>query len=148
MQELSQTLVSHILIKSSEIRSDEESRDLSESIYRQLLQGSEFAALAKEYSDDPGTALNGGSLGWSEEGQFVPEFSEVMGKTETGQLSEPFLSPFGWHVLRVDDRRVQNISDEARREMAIDILFKRRFEEERQEWLKEIRDEAYVEIRI
>ena len=148
MQELSQTLVSHILIKPSEIRSDEESRDLSESIYRQLLQGSEFAALAKQYSDDPGTALNGGSLGWSEEGQFVPEFSEVMGKTETGQLSEPFLSPFGWHVLRVDDRRIQNISDEARREMAIDILFKRRFEEERQEWLKEIRDEAYVEIRI
>ena len=148
MQELSQTLVSHILIKPSEIRSDKESRDLSESIYRQLLQGSEFKALAKQYSDDPGTALNGGSLGWSEEGQFVPEFSEVMGKTETGQLSEPFLSPFGWHVLRVDDRRVQNISDEARREMAIDILFKRRFEEERQEWLKEIRDEAYVEIRI
>ena len=148
MQELSQTLVSHILIKPSEIRSDKESRDLSESIYRQLLQGSEFAALAKQYSDDPGTALNGGSLGWSEEGQFVPEFSEVMGKTETGQLSEPFLSPFGWHVLRVDDRRVQNISDEARREMATDILFKRRFEEERQEWLKEIRDEAYVEIRI
>ena len=148
MQELSQTLVSHILIKPSAIRSDKESRDLSESIYRQLLQGSEFAALAKQYSDDPGTALNGGSLGWSEEGQFVPEFSEVMGKTETGQLSEPFLSPFGWHVLRVDDRRVQNISDEARREMAIDILFKRRFEEERQEWLKEIRDEAYVEIRI
>ena len=148
MQELSQTLVSHILIKPSEIRSDKESRDLSESIYRQLLQGSEFAALAKQHSDDPGTALNGGSLGWSEEGQFVPEFSEVMGKTETGQLSEPFLSPFGWHVLRVDDRRVQNISDEARREMAIDILFKRRFEEERQEWLKEIRDEAYVEIRI
>ena len=148
MQELSQTLVSHILIKPSEIRSDEESRDLSESIYRQLLQGTEFAELAKQYSDDPGTALNGGSLGWSEEGQFVPEFSEVMRKTETGQLSEPFLSPFGWHVLRVDDRRVQNISDEARREMAIDILFKRRFEEERQEWLKEIRDEAYVEIRI
>ena len=148
MQELSQTLVSHILIKPSEIRSDKESRDLSESIYRQLLQGSEFAALAKQYSDDPGTALNGGSLGWSEEGQFVPEFSEVMVRTETGQLSEPFLSPFGWHVLRVDDRRVQNISDEARREMAIDILFKRRFEEERQEWLKEIRDEAYVEIRI
>ena len=148
MQELSQTLVSHILIKPSEIRSDKESRDLSESIYRQLMQGSEFKALAKQYSDDPGTAFNGGSLGWSEEGQFVPEFSEVMGKTETGQLSEPFLSPFGWHVLRVDDRRVQNISDEARREMAIDILFKRRFEEERQEWLKEIRDEAYVEIRI
>ena len=148
MQELSQTLVSHILIKPSEIRSDKEARDLSESIYRQLLQGSEFAALAKQYSDDPGTALNGGSLGWSEVGQFVPEFSEVMGKTGTGQLSEPFLSPFGWHVLRVDDRRVQNISDEARREMAIDILFKRRFEEERQEWLKEIRDEAYVEIRI
>ena len=148
MQELSQTLVSHILIKPSEIRSDKESRDLSESIYQQLLQGSEFAALAKQYSDDPGTALNGGSLGWSEEGQFVPEFSEVMGMTQTGQLSEPFLSPFGWHVLRVDDRRIQNISDEARRELAIDILFKRRFEEERQEWLKEIRDEAYVEIRI
>ena len=71
-----------------------------------------------------------------------------MAVTEIGQISEPFQSEFGWHILLVQDRREQDMSDEARRNMAMDLLFRRRFEEERQEWLKEIRDEAFVEMRL
>jgi peptidyl-prolyl cis-trans isomerase SurA len=71
-----------------------------------------------------------------------------MASTEIGQISEPFQSEFGWHILLVQDRREQDMSDEARRNMAMDLLFRRRFEEERQEWLKEIRDEAFVELRL
>ena len=78
----------------------------------------------------------------------MPQFAEVMSKTEIGELSEPFESEFGWHILLVEDRREQDMSDEARRNMATDLLFRRRFEEERQEWLKEIRDEAFVELRL
>jgi peptidyl-prolyl cis-trans isomerase SurA len=78
----------------------------------------------------------------------VPQFAEVMSQSDVGDVSEPFESEFGWHILLVEDRREQDMSDEARRNMAMDLLFRRRFEEERQEWLKEIRDEAFVELRL
>ncbi|MEC8619142.1 MAG: molecular chaperone SurA, partial [Pseudomonadota bacterium] len=74
--------------------------------------------------------------------------AEVMVAADIGSVSAPFESEFGWHLLLVEDRREQDMSDEARRNMAMDLLFRRRFEEERQEWLKEIRDEAFVELRL
>ena len=117
-------------------------------MHKLLQDGGDFAELAKEYSEDPGSALNGGALGWSTPDQFVPEFALVMADTEIGAISKPFQSEFGWHILLVQDRREQDMSDEARRNMAMDLLFRRRFEEERQEWLKEIRDEAFVEVRL
>ena len=120
----------------------------ADDVHQLLQDGGDFAELAKEYSEDPGSALNGGALGWSTPDQFVPEFAEVMASAEIGQISEPFQSEFGWHILLVQDRREQDMSDEARRNMAMDLLFRRRFEEERQEWLKEIRDEAFVELRL
>ena len=107
-----------------------------------------FIELAKEFSEDPGSALNGGELGWSTPDQFVGAFADTMQITEEGQFSEPFLSQFGWHILLVEGRREEDMSDEARRNMALELLHKRRFEEERQEWLKELRDEAFVEIRL
>jgi len=144
----SQTNVSHILIRPSEILSLEQAKTKADEVHQLAQAGGDFAELAKEYSDDPGSALNGGALGWSTPDQFVPEFAVVMGQTEIGQISEPFQSEFGWHILLVQARREQNMSDEARRNMAMDLLFRRRFEEERQEWLKEIRDEAFVELRL
>ena len=90
----------------------------------------------------------GGELGWSEPDKFVPEFARVMEETPTGEISKPFQSDFGWHILQVQDRREQDMSDEARRELALRYLHKRHFDEELQEWLREIRDEAYVEVRI
>ena len=147
-ERLAQTNVSHILIRPSEIVTSEQAMEKAQEIYQRIQGGEDFAELAKEFSEDPASALNGGALGWSTPDQFVPQFAEVMSKSEIGETSEPFESEFGWHILLVEDRREQDMSDEARRNMAMDLLFRRRFEEERQEWLKEIRDEAFVELRL
>lgn len=147
-ERMAQTDVSHILIRPSEIVTAEEAKAQADDVYQRILSGEDFAELAKEYSEDPASALNGGELGWSTPDQFVPQFADVMVQTAIGGLSEPFESEYGWHILRVADRREQDMSDEARRNMAMDLLFRRRFEEERLEWLKEIRDEAFVELRL
>jgi peptidyl-prolyl cis-trans isomerase SurA len=128
-----QTLVRHILVKPSEIRSEADTQTLIEEIHRRIVAGS---------------ALAGGDLGWSEPEKFAQEFGDVMKETPTGKLSEPFHTKFGWHVLQVMDRRQHDMSEDARRNLAIRVLHNRRYEEELQEWLKEIRDEAYVEIRV
>ena len=147
-ERMAQTNVSHILIRPSEIVTNEQAKTQAEAVYERFQAGEDFAALAKEFSEDPGSALNGGALGWSTPDQFVPQFAQVMMAADIGEVSTPFESEFGWHLLLVEDRREQDMSDEARREMAMDLLFRRRFEEERQEWLKEIRDEAFVELRL
>lgn len=147
-QKVVETNVRHILVQPSEIRSPEETAELIQDIKRQLDEGADFAELAKKHSQDPASALNGGALGWSTPDVFVGQFGEVMQTQEIGSISEPFLTQFGWHILQVLDRREQDMSDEAREQMAIEILHKRRFEEEQQEWLKEIRDEAFVEVRL
>ncbi len=92
--------------------------------------------------------LSGGDLGWSTPGQFVPEFETTMKATKAGDISEPFRSQFGWHILRVDERRQQDFTDTVIRNQAANIIGKRRFEEELPNWLQEIRDEAYVEIKL
>jgi len=138
----------HILVQPSEIRTEAETEELIRDIHDQLEEGAEFAELAERYSEDPGSALNGGDLGWTSGEEFVPEFREAMRATPTGELSEPFRSQYGWHVLEVQDRREQDMSQEARRRMAMQILHQRRFDEELQEWQKELRDEAYVDMRI
>ena len=147
-ERMAQTNVSHILIRPSEIVTNEQAKTQAEAVYERLQAGEDFVALAKEFSEDPGSALNGGALGWSTPDQFVPQFAQVMMAADIGEVSTPFESEFGWHLLLVEDRREQDMSDEARRDMAMDLLFRRRFEEERQEWLKEIRDEAFVELRL
>ncbi|MEM9621782.1 MAG: peptidylprolyl isomerase [Pseudomonadota bacterium] len=147
-QQVEQTLVRHILVKPSAIRSPEETADLIASIKQQLDQGGDFAALAEEHSEDPASALNGGDLGWATPEQFVGQFGEIMQATAINGISDPFLTQFGWHVLQVLDRREEDLSDEARESMAVEILHKQRFEEKQQEWLKEMRDEAFVELRL
>ena len=148
VQKAKQTKVRHILVRPSEIRTPSEAEEIIRDLHQRLGSGSDFIELATEYSEDPGSALNGGDLGWSTPDQFVGIFAEVMQSTDEGAFSEPFLSQFGWHVLLVEGLREQDMSDEARRNMALELLHSRRFEEERQEWLKELRDEAFVEIRL
>ena len=140
--------VRHILIKPSEIRSEEESRRLIERLRDRIRAGESFADLAKSFSEDPGSALNGGDLNWIDPNSLVPEFREVMTNTQGGQLSEPFKSPFGWHILEVLGRRATDASEEAREQQALSLLRNRKYEEELQNWLRQIRDEAYVEIKI
>ncbi len=143
-----QTLLRHILVQPSTVRSAEETDGLIHQIHQQLVGGGDFCALAAEHSEDPGSALNCGDLGWTTGDQFVPAFVEAMNNTEAGSLSKPFESRYGWHVLEVQDRRTQDMGEMARRNMAHQILHQRRFDEELQAWLKEIRDEAFVEYRL
>ncbi len=140
--------VRHILLKPSEIRSDAETRELAERLYQRLRDGEDFAALAKSFSEDPGSALNGGELNWIEPSALVPQFREVMAAGRIGELSQPFRSPFGWHVLEVLDRRSSDASGEAREQQALNLLRNRKYEEELQNWLRQIRNEAYVETRL
>ena len=142
-----QVNVRHILIQPSEIRSDDQARELIDEIYQRLQAGESFADLARVYSDDPGSALAGGELGWAEPELYVESFRDTTREVEVGQLSEAFRSTHGWHVLEVLERREQDLSEEARRNTALNILRNRRFEEELQSWYQEIRSEAYVDIR-
>ncbi len=133
MQKEEQTLLRHILVMPSEIRSEEEAEALIRQVHDELEAGGDFVALAAEHSEDPGSALNGGDLGWTSGNEFVPAFREAMYATTTGELSEPFRSQYGWHVLEVQERREQDLSEETRRNMAMQILHQRRFDEELQE---------------
>ncbi|NQD93224.1 molecular chaperone SurA [Pseudomonas sp. CrR25] len=140
--------VRHILIKPSEIRSEAESRRLAERLYQRIQAGEDFAELAKSFSEDPGSALNGGSLSWIDPSVLVPEFREVMNNTASGELSKPFKSPYGWHVLQVMGRRATDSSEQFREQQALNLLRNRKYEEELQAWLRQIRDEAYVETKL
>ncbi|KAB0546175.1 molecular chaperone SurA [Pseudomonas argentinensis] len=140
--------VRHILIKPSEIRTDAEAKVLAERLYQRIESGEDFAELAKNFSEDPGSALNGGSLSWIDPNALVPEFREVMNNTASGEVSKPFKSQFGWHVLQVMGRRATDSSEQMREQQALNLLRNRKYEEELQTWLRQIRDEAYVEIKL
>ncbi|SHM67932.1 peptidylprolyl isomerase [Phytopseudomonas punonensis] len=140
--------VRHILIKPSEIRTDAEAKVLAERLYQRIQSGEDFAELAKNFSEDPGSALNGGSLNWIDPNALVPEFREVMNNTASGEVSKPFKSQFGWHVLQVMGRRATDSSEQMREQQALNLLRNRKYEEELQTWLRQIRDEAYVEIKL
>ncbi|MDO9624229.1 MAG: peptidylprolyl isomerase [Pseudomonas sp.] len=140
--------VRHILIKPSEIRSEAETKRLIERLHERLLAGEDFSELAKSVSEDPGSALNGGSLDWIDPSVLVPEFRDVMSNTASGELSKPFKSPYGWHVLQVVGRRATDGSAQFREQQALTVLRNRKYDEELQAWLRQIRDEAYVEIKL
>ncbi|MBA1262293.1 peptidylprolyl isomerase [Stutzerimonas stutzeri] len=140
--------VRHILIKPSQIRSEAESRRLIERLRDRIEAGEDFAELARSFSEDPGSALNGGDLNWIDPSSLVPEFREVMANSANGQLSEPFQSQFGWHILEVLGRRATDASEEYREQQAMNLLRNRKYDEELQAWLRQIRDEAYVEIKL
>ena len=143
-----QSTVRHILIKTSAITSDDDARQKLNNLRNRVLSGEDFNALATQYSEDIATALNGGDLGWSTPGKFVPIFEETMNKTSVGEVSLPFRTQFGWHVLYVEDRREQDMTDTLVRNQASRLLRQLRFEDELQIWLQEIRDNAYVEVLI
>ena len=140
--------VRHILIKPSEIRSEEETKRLAQKIYDRIQNGDDFGELAKSFSEDPGSALNGGDLNWVDPNSLVPEFRQVMNDTPQGTLSKPFKTAYGWHVLEVLGRRATDSTNQARDQQALTVLRNRKYDEELQTWLRQIRDEAYVEIKL
>lgn len=146
-QMVRQTKARHILIQENEIRNSQQAKKLINDLYKKLKNGADFDELAKEYSDDPGSKLSGGDLGWVSQGDMVPAFEQTMNATNKGQISEPFKSRFGWHVLQVTDYRQKDVGEEIQRNQARQLLYSRRFEEELPIWLRQIRADAYVEVK-
>jgi peptidyl-prolyl cis-trans isomerase SurA len=142
-----QTLASHILIRTNELVSDSDAELRLNQLRERLVNGDDFAELARAHSDDTGSAINGGSLGWSSPGAMVPEFEEKMDALNNGELSDVFKSRFGWHLIKVIDRREENLAVEFKRNKAREQIRTRKVNEELENWLRELRDEAYVEYR-
>jgi len=143
-----QTHARHILIKADEITSNEDARLKLVEVKKKLDSGADFAKLAKEFSQDPGSKNNGGDLGWATEGTFVPRFTEVMNSLQDGQTSEPFKSQFGWHIIQILERREQDETEQRVRQKAEIAIQNRKADEELQLWIRRVRDEAYVEYKI
>ncbi|MEP2653657.1 MAG: peptidylprolyl isomerase SurA [Paraglaciecola sp.] len=145
--EISEVNARHILIPPSVILSDEKAEKMLKDFREQILAGeADFGELAKEHSADPGSALKGGELGWSDPSVYVPEFQETLGKLEVDEISQPVRSQFGWHLMQLLGKRVGDITEQRKEEKAYQLLFQRKFAEEADTWLREIRAGAYVEV--
>lgn len=143
-----QTRARHILIEESEIMDAQTAQERLLELRRQLEEeDADFATLARENSEDIGSMLQGGDLGWANPGMFVPEFEEAMATTDVGEVTGPFKSQFGWHILQVTDRRQEDLSDVVMRNRVAQILRDRRFAEELQVWQQELRQDAYLDIK-
>jgi peptidyl-prolyl cis-trans isomerase SurA len=138
----------HILLTPTEIMDDEAVRQRLAGVRNQILGGDDFGAIARAISEDVGSGAEGGSLGWAEATDYVPEFTRVINSLPEGELSEPFRTPFGWHIVEVLERRVHDTTEELQRRDAVMALRERKFEEEVELWIQRLRDEAYVEYRI
>ena len=112
-----------------------------------MIDGADFADLSREYSEDIGSAQEGGDLGWVSPGQMVPEFENMMDTTELGAVSQPVHSNFGWHILQVEERRQEDVSNTVVENRAREMLHQRKYQEELDVWLRKIRDEAFVDIK-
>jgi len=145
-QMVEQTKTRHILLMPNEIRNSEETRELAETLRQRVIEGEPFADLAAEYSEDFGNSLRGGDLGWVMPGQMVAPFEDQMEATEVGEVSPPVETQFGWHIILVEDRREQDMSDEILRNRAYGVLHDQRFPEELDLWLREIRGDAFVNV--
>jgi peptidyl-prolyl cis-trans isomerase SurA len=144
---IEQTHARHILIKLSEIMSEKDAKQKMDGIKERLDNGEKFEVLARQFSED-GTASNGGDLGWVNPGDTVPQFEKAMNTLKQDEISEPVLSPFGWHVIQVIERRKQDMSKEAARLKARQEIRTRKADEAYQDWIRELRDRAFVELRL
>ena len=148
-QIIQQLHLRHILLKPTEIEDDATVQQRLARWREQIVSGKEeFAVFAKTYSQDPGSAINGGDLGWEESATFVPEFAAVAEKLKEGEVSQPFRTQFGWHIVQMLGRRDFDNTNEAARERAFAAMRDSRVEEATELWLQQIRDESYVETRL
>ena len=139
--------VRHILLIPNRIRDENDSEDAITEIRNRIVSGESFGELAREFSDDPGSKQEGGRLDWAPEGTYAPEFEKVMTESSENQISEPFVTQFGWHILEVTGIRVVDKTNERMEDQAFSYLFNRKFQEELETDLQELRAEAFVEIK-
>jgi peptidyl-prolyl cis-trans isomerase SurA len=149
VQMVQQVHLRHILLKPTEIEDDATVEQKLSRWREQIVSGKEqFAVFAKTYSQDPGSAVNGGDLGWSESSVFVPEFAGVVANLKEGEISQPFRTQYGWHIVQLLGHRDFDNTNEAARERAFQAMRDSRVEEATELWLQQIRDESYVELRL
>jgi peptidyl-prolyl cis-trans isomerase SurA len=142
-----QTHARHILIKLTEVVSEKEAKQKMDTIKERLDNGTKFEDMARQYSED-GSSNNGGDLGWVNPGDTVPPFEKAMNELAPGEISSPVRSPFGWHIIQVIERRKQDMTKEAARLKARQEIRARKADEAYQDWLRELRDRAFVELRL
>lgn len=137
----------HILIKPSVILSNENAKKMLSEFREQLLAGeADFAELAKEHSADPGSALKGGELGWADPNVYVPAFRDTLNSLEIDEISQPVLSQHGWHIMQLLEKRVGDATEKRKQDQAYQLLFQRKFAEESDVWLREMRASAYIDV--
>ncbi len=142
-----ETRARHILLKPNILRTPEQTRTEISKLRQKIAEGADFSKLAKLNSEDPGSANQGGDLGWQGPETFVPEFQRALDLLEPGELSPVFQTPFGWHIAIVTERRERDRTEELRRAQASNAIFKRKASEEYETWIRQLRDETYVEYR-
>ena len=142
---ITQTHARHILIRTSADVDDDDARSTLLDLKQRIKLGEKFADLANEFSEDPGSKIKGGDLGWAAPGTFVPEFERVMESLSDGEISEPFKSEFGWHLMQVLERREVDVAKTVLEAKAMQAIRARKIDEEIRLWLRRIRDEAYIE---
>jgi peptidyl-prolyl cis-trans isomerase SurA len=144
----SQTRARHVLITVNEILDNEAAHQKLTEVRQQIIDGDSFEAVAKVVSEDPGSAINGGDLGWNGPDMFVPEFQAVCDALEIDEISEPFQSGFGWHIIQLLGRRVHDTTDEVMRQDAMMAIRNSKLSEETELWARRLRDQAFVEYRL
>jgi peptidyl-prolyl cis-trans isomerase SurA len=137
----------HILMKPTELVDDATVRGKLEALRQRILKGEDFAGIAQVSSEDPGSAAEGGDLGWAGPGVFAPEFEKAIGELKDGEISEPFKTQFGWHIVQMLGHRRFDNSDELKRRQAMEAIRASKSDEETELWLRRMRDEAYVEYK-
>jgi peptidyl-prolyl cis-trans isomerase SurA len=145
---VSQVHARHILMKPNEVEDDETVRQKLTQIRNRVLAGESFEAIASVTSEDAGSAAQGGDLGWAGRGTFVPEFEQQIDALEENEISQPFKSPFGWHIVQLLGRRTYDASGDLTRNRCVAQLREARADEETEIWLRRLRDEAFVEYRM
>lgn len=143
---VAQTRARHILLRTNELTSDDEARARLEQLRQRILDGDDFGTLARSHSDDKSSAIKGGELGWISPGDTVPRFEEEMSRLAPGEISRPFKTDFGWHIVQVEERRQYDATDEVLRNKAREALRDRKGDEAMELYLRRLRDEAYVEL--
>jgi len=142
---INQIHVRHILMKTNELDDDETVRQKLSKLRDRILKGEEFAGLASTNSADPGSAPDGGDLGWSGPGTFVPEFDKAIADLKVNEISEPFKSRYGWHIVQMLGTRTYDSTDDVRRQRAFAAIRESKADEETELWLRRLRAEAFVE---
>jgi len=143
-----QTHARHILIRTNEVTSDEDARQRLAKLRERIINGDDFDTLARSTSDDKASAIKGGDLGWSTPGNLVPEFEAQMDNLPIDGVSQPFKTQFGWHIVQVLGRRDYDATDETRRDLARKAVRDEKSEEALENYLRRLRDEAYIELRL